>query len=490
MRRLLRTILIVVTVAGLTTSAQAAANRDKPNILFVYTDDQGPWTFGISGNEQAKTPNMDRLCREGAYLVNSFTTTPVCSPTRGGLMTSRYGTELGITDWISPRKDPDLGLDPKMVCWPQLLAKAGYTNGLIGKWHLGTLPKYHPTNFGFDYFMGFLTGGTRVKDATMEIDGRNKKFEGLTVDILTDHAMQFIRHNKDKPFVACVHYRAPHAPWLPLADEDWAPFKDLDPELVEPDYPNLKIEKLKRVMREYLGSVASVDRNLGRMLDLLDELKLAENTVVAFTSDHGYNVSHHALLYKGNAQWQLTEPPPWTEHVPKWQRPNLFDTSIRVPTAVRWPAAIKPGTVVKETISNLDWYPTLLAICGQRVPSGVKVRGQSFLPLLEGKPMPDWDNGLYAQYSMRHGATTHMRGYRTPEWKLTRDFQDHNRDELYNLQADPTEKHNLIADRSAEVRAVIKKLDALILAEMRDSNDPALKLPPDQRFELIYPKKK
>ncbi len=485
----LATALLAVIATSMAADAQAATERRKPNILFVYTDDQGPWTFGISGNPEAKTPNMDRLCREGAYLVNSFTTTPVCSPSRASLMTSRYGSELGITDWINPRKEPELGLDPKMVTWPELLAEAGYTNGLIGKWHLGTQPRYHPTEFGFEYFMGFLPGGTRVKDPTLEIDGKMKKFAGLTVNILTDHAIEFIRRNKDRPFVACVHYRAPHAPWLPLADEDWAPFKDLDPTLVDPDYPNLKVEKLKRVMREYLGSVASVDRNLGRLLALLDKLKLAQNTVVIFSSDHGYNVSHHALLYKGNAQWQLTEPPPWTEHVPKWQRPNLFDTSIRVPTAVRWPAVVKPGTVITETISNLDWYPTLLAIAGAKVPEGVLIRGHNFLPLLEGRKMPDWDNGFYAEYSMHHGATTHMRGYRTAKWKLVRDFQDHNRDELYNLEKDPTEKRNLIDDPNPEVRAVIKAMDALILAEMRGADDPALRLPPDQRFELIHPKK-
>jgi len=474
MRRLyLVTCMILFVVWGM---PPAFCAQKRPNILFVYTDDQGPWAVGASGDPQFKTPNIDRLLRDGAHLVNAFTSTPVCSPTRASLMTSRYGTELGITDWINPRLEPELGLDPQTVTWPEVLAEAGYATGLVGKWHLGVPDRFHPTKTGYRYFMGFRTGGTAVKDPTLEIDGAQKKFSGFTVNILTEHAMEFIRRNKDRPFLLSVHYRAPHAPWLPLPEEDWAPFKALDPVIPNPDYPKLRVDYLKRVMREYLGSVASVDRNLGRMLGLLDELDLAGKTVVIYSSDHGYNVAHHAVLYKGNARWMLTEPPPWTENVPKWQRPNLFDTSLRVPTAVRWPGVIKPGTVIPQTLSNLDWYPTILAIAGVEVPQDVLVRGRSFLPLLEGKEIPDWDNDLYAEYSMHHGARVHMRAVRTPKWKLVRDFLNRERDELYNLEKDPTETTNLIHDASPETQQVIQTLHGKILAKMRQLNDPALKL--------------
>ncbi len=115
----------------------ALFGAERPNIVFVYTDDQAPWAVGISGNSQIRTPHMDRLFREGAYLVNAFTTTPVCSPSRAGLMTSRYGSELGITEWINPRREPELGLDPATRTFPEVLAENGYINGLVGKWHLG-----------------------------------------------------------------------------------------------------------------------------------------------------------------------------------------------------------------------------------------------------------------------------------------------------------------------------------------------------------------
>ncbi len=466
----LSALALTLLVAGPTLVA-----AERPNIVFVYTDDQAPTAVGFVGNEDLKTPHMDRLFREGAYLANSFVTTPVCSPARATLMTSRYGTELGILDWINPRTEPTLGLDPQTVTWPELLSEAGYTNGLVGKWHLGTEDRFHPTRTGFDYFMGFRGGGTTPNNPVLEIDGQNRRFEGFTADILTDHALDFIRRNQKGPFLLCLHFRAPHARWLPVRDEDWAPYEHLDPTIPNPDFPKLDVAKIKRMTREYYASVSSVDRNLGRLLDELDKLKLTDNTLVIFTSDHGYNLGHNGVWYKGNAQWQLTELPPqkWP-HIPPKQRPNLFDQSLRVPTAVRWPAAIKPGTVITETVSSLDWYPTLLAVAGVELPAGLLIRGHSFLPLLRGEKV-DWNNDLYAEYSMKHGAQTHMRAYRTTKWKLMQDFNNEGRAELYNLENDPAETTNLIDSEDPEAQRVKQLLSAKILEKMREINDPVLK---------------
>ena len=444
---------------------------ERPNIVFVYTDDQAPTAVGIE-NADLKTPHMDRLFREGARLTNSFVTTPVCSPARASLMSSRYGTELGITDWINPRREADHGLDPKVVTWPELLNAAGYKNGLVGKWHLGTADRFHPTRTGFHYFMGFRSGGTTPKNPVLEINGRTKKFEGFTPDILTNHAIDFVRRNRRAPFLLCLHFRAPHAVWLPVRDEDLAPYKKLDPQIPNPDFPHLNVAKVKRMTREYYASVASVDRNLGRLLGLLDELKLAENTVVIFTSDHGYNLGHNGVWYKGNAQWQLTKLPPkkWP-HIGRKQRPNLYDQSLRVPTAVRWPAVIKPGTVVSETVSNLDWFPTLLALAKVETPRGVVVRGRNFLPLLRGETIVTWDNDLYAEYSMKHGAQTHMRAWRTPKWKLMLDFLNEGRAELYYLKKDPAETTNLADSKDPEAQRMRKLLTTRITQRMREIGD-------------------
>jgi len=459
----------------LLTTREAGAER--PNILFVLTDDQAPWAFGASGNPQAFTPHMDRLVKEGAYLENCFVVTPVCSPSRASLMSSRYGSELGITDWIHPKREPELGLDPKIVTWPEVLQKSGYRTGLVGKWHLGVPDRFHPTKTGFDEFMGFRTGGTTPVNPTFEFDGKPKKFEGLTVDIITDHALLFIEKHRAERFLLCVHYRAPHTRWLPVADEDMAPYKDLDMKLPHPDYPKLDVKRAKRFMREYLASVRGVDRNLGRLLASLDEHELTKNTVVVFSSDHGYNMGHNGIWHKGNGHW-ITKPfPAATKNIPRGQRPNMYDHSLRVPTAVRWPGKVKPGSVVANTISFLDWFPTLAAIGGAELPKGQTIRGRDFVPLLDATrtgQVPKWDDDFYAEYSTHHQSRTHMRMYRTTRWKLVRDFLNDGRDELYDLRKDPGETKNLIADPAPEVKRVREALHAKMIARMKENGDKVL----------------
>ncbi|REJ97749.1 MAG: DUF4976 domain-containing protein [Planctomycetota bacterium] len=466
MNRILQLVLACVVMC-----VSSAAATDRPNIVFVLTDDQAPTAAGFAGNTQLKTPNMDRLAREGAVLTNSFVATPVCSPSRASLATSRYGSELGIIDWINPRAEPQHGLNPNTVTWMELLQEAGYATGLFGKWHLGTADRFHPTLSGYDEFMGIRSGGCPPKDPVLEIDGHDVKTNGFTVDLVTDHALQFIETHREDPFLVSLHYREPHAAWLPTREEDWEPYKDLDPLLPEPDFPKLDVEKVKQFTREYYASCASVDRNLGRVLETLDRLGLAENTVVVFTSDHGYHNGHHGLWYKGNAHWMLTELPPkqW-EHIDRKRRPNLFDQALRVPTVVRWPAAIEPGAVVEQTVSNLDWYPTLLEIAGVELPAEITVRGESIVPLLKGEPV-EWDNSLYAEYSMRHGATVDMRAWRTPEWKLMIDFAHEGRRELYHLADDPAESQNLIDSDDPEASRIKQEFETKIrdgLAEIRD----------------------
>lgn len=462
-------------VALLFGSVSALADS-LPNILFIYTDDQAPTAIGLD-NPQLRTPHIDRIFNEGARLRNAFVTTPVCSPSRASLMTSRYASELRIHDWINPYKEPDHGLDPDTVTWPELLVSAGYTNGLVGKWHLGTATRFHPTRMGFHYFMGFLSGGSRPKDPDLEVAGKNRKVEGFTPDLLTDDAIAFVRRQRSGPFLLCLHFRAPHAKWLPVRDVDLAPYKSLDPDIPVSDLPYLDVEKVKRMTREYYASVASVDRNVGRLLAELDRLKLTEDTVVIFTSDHGYNLGHHGLWYKGNAQWQLTRLPKqkWP-NIPPLQRPNLFDQSLRVPTAVRWPARIKPGLEVTETVSNLDWFPTLLAIAGVDLPRGLVVRGRNILPLLQGLPPEGkartWDNSLYAEYAMRYGARTEMRAWRTPKWKLMIDFLNDGRAELYDLEHDPAESRNLIDSKEPRIQGIRARLRERILDRMRELKDP------------------
>ncbi|QDT35624.1 sulfatase family protein [Thalassoglobus polymorphus] len=449
-----------------------ASAADRPNIVFIYTDDQAPTAVGFSGNTELKTPNIDRIANEGIVIKNAFTVTPVCSPARAALATSRYACELEILDWINPKKEPELGLNPNTITWMELLQKAGYRTSLSGKWHLGTADRYHPTLQGFDDFMGIRSGGCPPKDPVLEVNGHDTKMSGFTVDLVTENALKFIRENQKKPFLASIHYREPHAAWLPTRDEDWEPYQDLDPSLPQPVHPDLNVELVKKRIREYYASVASVDRNVGRVLDLLDELKLADNTVVVFTSDHGYHYGHHALWYKGNAQWMLNTLPEQTwPHIAPKQRPNMYDQALKVPAAIRWPAGLKGGRTVPQTMSNLDWYPTLLAMVNVEIPDDLEIRGRDFTPMLKGLRIA-WDNSLYSEYSMRHGAKTDMRCWRTPQWKLMIDFANPGRGELYDLNNDPNELTNLFDSEEPQHVAIRDSFKSKILKKIKQINDP------------------
>lgn len=456
--------------------ATKATASKRPNLVFIYTDDQAPWALGFSGNKEIATPNIDRLCRDGAYLPNSFTTTPVCSPSRASLLTSRYGTELGIVDWIHP-DETSLGLSDTLVTWPEVLSEGGSHTGLVGKWHVGHIPAFHPTQHGYKHFYGFTKGGVPPKNPKLEVDGQEVKAKGFTAHLVTDNAVKFIDEQKDKPFALSIHYREPHAPWLPMPEDVWAKMEGLQPTIPNPDYPDLDTEGVTKRMREYLASVTLVDQCVGKILTALDKAGVADNTIVVFTSDHGYNMGHNGIWHKGNGHWILNS----TRHLkgadPARQRPNLYDNSLRVPTAVYWPGVIKPGTVIEETVSNLDWYPTLVAMLGDKLPEGEIIRGRNFLPLLQGTTGTelDWDNDLYAQYSQHHYTTTNLRAYRTPEWKLVRDFLNSGKDELYHLKVDPAENHNLIESKDPEVTRVKEELNQKMIQVMKKIDDPALR---------------
>jgi len=449
---------------------------DRPNIIFIMTDDQGPWAFGAAPNPDAYTPNIDRLCRQGARLTNYFVTTPVCSPSRASLMTSRYSTEVGIPDYL--KRSMHLGLSREFPTWPEILDQAGYATALIGKWHLGRDDRCYPTHYGYDEFTGFRAGGFTSKDPAVEVNGRKTRIEGYTPDILTDFAIDFIESHQQKPFLLSLHFWAPHAntknrtpdgdrTWLPLSDADWGRFKNSDPDLPQPDYPKLDIPRARRMMREYLASVSSVDRNLGRLLATLEKLQISQKTIVIFTSDNGYNMAHNGIWHKGNGRWLLTDN--------RGPRPNLYDNSLKVPAIIRWPGRIKPGTTVEKTVTNLDWFPTILTMAAVSLPRNITIRGRNFLPLLKGKSI-SWKNDLFAQYSMWRWNQTgaDLRTYRTRRWKLVRDFKHKDKDELYDLVSDPEETHNLVNSPDPNIRTQRELLNTKLLEMMHHIGDPAL----------------
>lgn len=467
MKDLLLVASLIACAIGLSSFASAGTGDEpgpgdgRPNIVFLYTDDQAQWAMGAYGNREIRTPNLDRLASQGVRFRNAFTVTPVCSPSRASLMTSRYSTEFGIGDWINPGAEPDLGLAPSAITWPELLKGAGYTTGLMGKWHLGTLDRFHPTRQGFDRFFGFRAGGNKPVNPRLEVEGTVRDLTGSLPDLLVDEGIRFVEASKDRPFLLSVHFRAPHNPYAPVPRQDSDPYKTLDPTI--PAVPGLPAARVKQITREYYASVSSVDRNVGRLLERLDSLGLSRRTIVIFTSDHGYMIGHHGLWHKGNASWLIEGR--------KGHRPNMFEESMRVPLLIRWPGVVAAGTVVERAVSNLDLFPTILDMAQIGVPDNLRLHGRSLVPLLRNASA-EWDDTLFGQYDMHHYQEARMRMIRTPEWKLVRHFEPGGKDELYHLAADPGETTNLVDSSDSQDQAQRRDLSARLAEWMKSIHDP------------------
>jgi choline-sulfatase len=452
-------VILAMLIGGLMCSMAQAETR--PNIITIVTDDQGQWAMGAYGNSEIHTPAMDRIANEGALFDNAVVVTPVCSPARATWFTGRYPTELGITDWISEAEwSIGMGLDDPT--WAEVLQDNGYMTAMIGKWHLGTHEQYHPTNKGFDYFMGFLGGGNKPMDATLEVDGKEQLVKGPLPDVLMDATLEWLETVGKNPFALSLHFRAPHLRYTPVPESDSAHYTDLDPTI--PSFQGINEEVVKKSTKEYYGSISSVDRNIARLLHRLDERGLMKNTIVLFTSDHGYNEGRHGVTTKGNGHW-------WAGGVRGPKRPNMFDSSLKVPLAIRWPGVVKPGMRLDTMVSNLDMYRTVLGMAGLEVPDGVSPHGMDFTPVLRGEMFEDRD--LFGQYDLHNSGLAYMRMIRTEDYKYIRFFHANGMDEFYDLKNDPDEEINLIRTGKAPEKT-LAKLQAKLLEHMTAINDPLL----------------
>ena len=444
-----------------------ALEQSRPNLITIVTDDQGQWAMGAYGNTEIHTPAMDRIASEGALFSNAMVVSPVCSPARATWFTGRYPTELGITEWIHPvEADEGLGMDH--ATWAEVLQDNGYVTAMIGKWHLGSRPQYHPTKKGFDYFMGFLDGGNKPMNAILEVNGKEQVVEGPLPDVLTDAALEWLKTQDEKPFALSLHFRAPHLAYTPVPKEDSAHYTDLDPTI--PQFRGMDEAKVKASTKAYYGSISSVDRNIARLLDYLDKSGLTQNTIVLFTSDHGYNEGRHGVNTKGNGQWIAGG-------VSGPKRPNMWDTSLKVPLAIRWPGVIKAGHTSDAMVSNLDMYRTVLGMTGIAMPKRSKIHGVDFTPELKGGHIENPQRELFGQYDLHNNGLAYMRMIRSENYKYIRFFHVNGLDELYDLKKDPDEKNNLYRKTIAQgdPDGLLASFQDKLLTQMKAINDPLLK---------------
>lgn len=464
------------------------SQTSHPNICFIYVDDQAAWTVGAYGNAEAYTPNLDRLAAEGALMENAFCSTPVCSPARAAMLTSRYSTETCIPDFIPKpghvaftEQWSKVGLDPAMKTFPSILAENGYENTLIGKWHVGdwTLDpelRCHPVKNGYHHFFGMTGGGVNPINPEFEESGELKQFEGYCDEILTERAVSVIQsqaERKDRqPFLLSLNLRQPHHPWEPIRECDAAHYEGRELTIPNPEYPDLDTDDMQARMKGYLSAVSGVDRMVGQVLEALDEAGLSENTIVIFSSDHGFMMGRNGLWHKGNGI-QATKTKDGNGFVP-----NLTEESLRVPAIIRWPQRIQAGQRHAELLSDVDWLPTVLELAGCELPDSLLVRGRSWAPLVLGQSLEDWRECVYSEYDMcvyQHGR---LRAIRSERWKLILDFHTPWRSALYDLKVDPCESENLISmnlsdtEYRAEVKVALKDLNTKLLQQMQQNCDP------------------
>ncbi len=451
--------------------------RRLPNLLFVLTDDQAQWAVGAYGNSDIHTPNMDRLAREGMRF-NFAMTCPVCSPSRGMILSGLYPHQIGLDDYIG---DEDEGIDPKVPLLSEMLKQSGYVTALFGKWHLGhKRPEFHPIRRGFDVFVGSRGGGFANKDPKLEVGEKVQQFSGFAIDVLTKHALQFMRQNKDKPFAIFFHTREPHLPYLPVPEEAMKPYEGK--RLKVPKVEGVSEERMQEEYRAYYSAITAIDIALGRLLDELEALGIADDTIVVFMGDNGYMIGQHGLETKGNA-WKIV---PQGGTVigtrilgdPKLRRPNMFDLSIMVPLIIRWRGVVPENSVCNELVISTDLMPTFVEILkgfGCDVPTDLRFEGQSLLPLLRGEKV-EWRDAAFLLYDMHHGAVARMRMIRTKEWKLVLHFPDGKAaaeptfGELYDLRNDSGEERNLYGEPS--VKSVQDELAERLKRWQKQVGDP------------------
>lgn len=468
--------LAALPLVGATHGRPARAGQ--PNIIVITTDDQRQDAMSAYGNPILKTPNMDRIANEGVRFDLSFVTNALCAPSRASLLTGLYSHAHGvITNGGGPRYYNQPGMREEQITLQHLLRTGGYHTALIGKWHI----RSNPT--GFDQWLIF-PGQGMYNDPTMVTERMQLKLRGHADDIVGDQALQFLQNRpKDKPFFLLYNFKSPHRAWQPAARHARA-FENIQvpiprtfedrlagrPEALRkaelaiadmPDFrdrgvdPSLPVETRKRLnlehlVRNYYRVLLSVDENVGRVLDWLDQNQLAQDTIIVYTSDNGFFLGEHGLFDKR----------------------LMYEPSIRVPLAIRYPSRFKPLVDREHMVLNIDVAPTLLEAAGVPVPSWM--HGRSMVPLLEQKTT-GWRDAIlyeYYEYPAEH-CVRKNRGIRTDRWKLIHFWEQPEEWELYDLQNDPDETNNLASVRAhAGTVADLKRRLQRLREEVGDRDPP------------------
>lgn len=408
------------TLSALGLPKLAQAQDSRPNFLFIMADDLGYADVSVYGQRDYTTPNIDRLALEGLRFTQAYSNSAVCSPTRTALMTGRYQYRLvaGLEEPINFDSAKDAGLPPSHPTIPSILRKAGYATELIGKWHLGFLPDFSPLKSGYDKFFGIFGGTAHYFDHGSK--SRTPLYEqevtidrvGYLTNLLGDRAVQTIGGfaKAKTPFYLSLHFNAPHYPWLgPDDEEEGKRVKDF-------------IHYEGGDAKTYAKMVQSMDVNIGKVLQALDQHGLTQNTIVIFTSDNGGERFSKIWPFSG-------------------MKGELLEGGLRIPAIIRWPGRIAANAVSDQAIATMDWLPTLLAASDQQPDPTYPPDGENLLPVILGQ-LPTRPRKLYFRF--RAGQ---QRAVRDGDMKYLK-IDDN--EFLFNVVKDPRERANL-KGRQADV---------------------------------------
>ncbi len=436
-KRSLVTVALVLALV-LTSLATAGAQSDQqPNIVFILIDDQRYDALSAFGHPFLETPNLDAIAEDGVVFRNAFVTTSLCSPSRASILTGQYAHKHQVLANRTP-------LAPEIPTFATGLQQAGYDTAFVGKWHMGA-PDDSPRP-GWNRWVSF-PGQGRYFGQRLNVDGEHLDQDGYLTDVLTDYAVEFIRRERTRPFLLYLSHKAVHSDFDPAprhkgsyADERYPhppSMADTDENYVgKPDWVRAQRNSWHGVdgmydgrvdfdqfVIDYAETLRAVDDSVGRVVAALRDQGLLASTVLVFTSDNGFQFGEHGLIDKR----------------------TMYEASIRVPLIVHAPALGEPSRELEQMILNVDFAPTFLELAGVDVPD--EMQGTSFAALLRGED-PAWRDAFLYEYFWERAfpQTPTVLGVRTNRYKLMRYHGIWDRYELYDLENDPDERHNLIGD--------------------------------------------
>lgn len=445
-------LIAIVAFMALTHNVLAGTSKAKPNIVFMMADDLGYAEVGCYGQKKIKTPSLDRMAKEGMLFTDAYAGNAVCAPSRCVLMTGMHGGHAYIRNNKEVRPEGQEPITRDIVTIAEILKGLGYITGCIGKWGLGPVgSEGDPLNQGFDFFYGyncqrhahnFYPKFLYRNNKKEELEGNTRGLTGkyFSHDLLEKEALQFIRDNKDRPFFLYIPFTIPHLA-LQVPEDSLAEYKG---KWEDPPYKGGKgYLPHPHPRAAYAAMVTRMDRTVGRILDLLDELKLDENTIVFFTSDNG--ATYNRLGGSDSFFFESVGPL-------RGFKGSLHEGGIRVPMIVRWPGKIPAKGKSDLPIAFYDVFPTLCEIAGTKAPPGID--GISFLPTLLGKGKQKRHEFLYWEFAGYGG----QQALRMGKWKAIRENLNKNKGDqsiqLYDLSKDIGTKNNIAAQHPDIIRRV------------------------------------